>query len=438
MSYAEQVGQIYKPPFEVAKKFWEIQKTIAEMGGTDDNGKLYVADEFQQAFHISAAPKIGDSNYPVLNDAVVYAAENYPDREPINIGHNLMRAGQSSIRRHAREFSRLTKIASSYPDGFDDPETWDLMFFEELERDPEEKRFLYQNLDFNTQTNWKDRYALPWAGAVMMGMAGDTKNILDEGCSLEIGLKQWALPRSHWPWQHIDVMDQPPEGGPPVRNPRATEQFMRMLNEVAIPVDHAIGIDLQDTTDNTSKKGKELHEFIFDCPYPSEFKNRAAQLYDAMRIASMQFPSQELAYFYPDDRQPRIDFYQGNITQLDHPDFQRTYPGFTADIILRSTVIHQIGEWGLQAAERNEAPYVHEGTAAFTLDFIDAIYPNSEVKLSPKWGPFTYKLFGRLGTKMPNLHLLSAKNGRVPEVIPTDIAVELAYEQGYDISPQRY
>lgn len=98
------------------------------MGEPNEDGSLNVPDEVQAAFHRALEAHIGDEEYPVLNFSLEYALRTYPERSNTNVGHNVMRAAQSSMRREQRRYQSLSRLAQHYPHGMDDPERWEYFF----------------------------------------------------------------------------------------------------------------------------------------------------------------------------------------------------------------------------------------------------------------------------------------------------------------------
>lgn len=420
-SFEHGARELLRSP-DVGARFAGFKDLVDHLSGTDEDGGIRVQDVYQQSYLLALRERLGNPEYPATNFLYAYELAEYPDRSLLNIVNNGIRCGNAYW---------LDKGWPPDPDALGrlrDPEAWSEYFYM-LENDPMERADFDLYFQFNIQTNFPKRYALPVAAAKLLGIIGPQR-IMDIGCSRNFGLTYAALDKRQYPYEKIEVVERSDEDGAVTPNAQATAKFMQLINS-NFHIAEGIGIDIQDEEIKPSLRNQRLRRWASNCFYLSEYIANLERIFDIMLLE--------------DQRLPQIKFFQGDITHFEHDVFRKAHPGFEADIVLLSTVGNQLGQLGTRAAFENTAPYMRsvETPAGpqkkglrMLLDFVD-VHPDGQLQyLTKSWPPFSYRLYVE-DLSRPELglqHFFTAENGRVPRIILERAAARLAVERGFNLS----
>lgn len=369
-----------------------LQAQVAHMASPDS---LNVPDIFQRAFYQALLPRLGSPAFPVLNDLINEAHEEYPERSPKNLADNIQRCDNNyNLRRRADDW-RSARHRSPRDKS---------LFFEDLETDPDEQAHFSRNIDLNVQTNVPDRGLLLKAAALLLGHQGPLR-MLDVGCSRHHISKKLASPADH-PFAAYRPVDVMAAIGDMEADHVASMGFNRLINDTPLPIASSIGIDLQDMlVGETRKDHDKMRDWARSCFYPSEY------FYDQPRID--EFDHWEETSFR------EVQFFQDDVTALDHDRFGHYFPyagGY--DLAYFSTVGYQLGETGMKAAIENIRPYLRGNGMIYLQDFVEVDDDNS-LQFLTEWPKGSYALYGLdLAREEDGFQkLFTVESGRVGKVV---------------------
>jgi hypothetical protein len=362
-----------------------VRTQIAAKAATD-TGQPDNPEAVAAAFHSSLLSRLGTPDeFPAYHRLFRDSLIKHPARMPINIARLEVRKAQDFFLRS--QWPDLT-----YPVGFDDPEAW-TPFYEAVETDarlpgskfPYGEQLHYEkNTDYNVHTNIPDRYALFKAAALYLGKQGP-QQVLDLGCGRQHGAKKLAVPRrSQYDYGAVEVMNAA-EGLRQVPHLPATRELYRLLNSDNLPISRVIGIDIQNLVQNPDPiEAKKLRTWSRNCFYPEEYLGGAPRVQEFSILDDLELTD--------DKGNNVVQFYQNDVTQLNHQEFEQTFPDLEQfDMAVMSTVGYQLGEAGVKAAIANVQKYMKPDGHIMLLDYVD-IDGDGRMHFSKDQRNWSYKL----------------------------------------------
>lgn len=407
--------EVERLPQHDYERFAELQHQVGYLAGNNEDGSIRVQDPYQQSYLLALIPRLGNPDFPHTNRLYADVLQEHSSRSLINIVNNGIRCGNAYW---------LNKEWPPDPDKLRrliDPDEW-AEYFNQLENNPFEQWEFALNFDFNVQTTVPQRGALPLAGVKLLKLP-EPITIMEGGCGGNFGMTYMGLDKRQHPYEPTEVVERSENGKELIPNLPATKQFNALINSGFV-IAKGVGIDIQNEVDTKSPRGQRLQRWKRNCYYLSEYIENIERIFNIMLLE--------------DQKPPEISFYQEDLTDFNHQEFDKAHPDFAADLVLLPTVGNQLGSEGtsiaLHAAERYVRDEGDQKGSQAVLDFVD-MQADGTTHYPDEWPPYSYKYFVK-DWAHPELgwqHFFTAENGRVRRVIFEAAAARLAIGIGFDL-----
>ncbi|HSX36814.1 MAG TPA: class I SAM-dependent methyltransferase [Patescibacteria group bacterium] len=245
-------------------------------------------------------------------------------------------------------------------------------------------------------SNIVERYkAFSLITQLMRGRFDRRPNIIDVGCSQNLGLKKLALKpmESDKPWQPAVSFGSFGEvvvtGGSKQRNQDRSDTINKLLRYNRA-IGNSVGIDIEPIDD------PDVKEFARACSfYPSELL--PAQPTKPL-VAELDNPppvDQAAEYDFLDSLnpdQPKISFFQGDFTNLDTAELTKKTGVSSADMVTISTVLDQVSQEARDSMLATARRLVKPHGLIVVQDFVHALSP-TELEFYDNWfeQPYRYR-----------------------------------------------